>query len=253
MTLQVAKFTDFRCLRSVDITVDPQFTLISGPNASGKTSVLEAIAYLGRGRSFRGATASDLVRHGAEEFVLFGQVDNGVRRGSLGIRNSKAGIEVQIDGQRAAGAAALAELLPLQVIDPDIHELIAGGPELRRRYIDWIAFHVEHAYLDTWRRFRRALKQRNAALKTGDNSSLTGWNRELAAAGQAVHEARVRVLEISGPALEEGRQRIAGWRGRAFISARLVRRSRIVGKPGSQRRSRPATWQHAIRTASGGS
>ena len=42
-----------------------------------------------------------------------------------------------------------------------------AAPEMRRRYIDWIAFHVEHGYLESWRRFRRALKQRNAALKAG--------------------------------------------------------------------------------------
>ena len=52
----------------------------------------------------------------------------------------------------------------MQVIDPEVHNLIAGGPELRRRFLDWIAFHVEHDHLAVWRRFRRALKQRNAAL-----------------------------------------------------------------------------------------
>lgn len=204
MTLQVIKCTDFRCLRSAELAADPQFTLICGPNASGKTSILEAVAYLGRGRSFRGASAAELVRHGTDEFVLFGRVDNGVREVSLGVRNSKAGVEIQVDGQRAPGAARLAEELPLQVIDPDVHELIAGGPEMRRRYIDWIAFHVEHGYLELWRRFRRALKQRNAALKNGGYGQATaGWDKELAETGELLHEARTRVLEISMPALEE--------------------------------------------------
>jgi DNA replication and repair protein RecF len=101
-------------------------------------------------------------------------------------------------------AAGPAEVLPLQVVDPDVHDLIAGGPEGRRRYVDWIAFHVEHGYLDHWRRFRRALKQRNAALK--DNASpdaLAGWDKELCETGLEVHDARLRVLDITRPALED--------------------------------------------------
>ncbi|MFT5500286.1 MAG: DNA replication and repair protein RecF [Woeseiaceae bacterium] len=211
MTLQAIKCTDFRCLRSVELKPDPGNNLIYGANASGKTSILEAIAYLGRGRSFRGASTSDLIRYGNDEFVLFGRSDTGVREASLGVRNSRAGLEIHVDGEKAAGAAALAELLPLQVIDPDVHDLVSGGPELRRRYIDWVAFHVEHGYLDVWRRYRRTLKQRNAALKhAGQGGGLAGWDKELAGAGQELHAARGRVLDIIGPALQEAGEGLLG-------------------------------------------
>jgi DNA replication and repair protein RecF len=211
LTLLAIKCTDFRCLHSVELKPDPGNNLIYGANASGKTSVLEAIAYLGRGRSFRGAATTDLIRHGNEEFVLFGRSDTGVREAALGVRNSRAGLEIHIDGEKAAGAAALAELLPLQVIDPDVHDLIAGGPELRRRYVDWVAFHVEHGYLEVWRRYRRTLKQRNAALRQGgQGGGLAGWDKELAAAGQEVHEARCRVLDIIAPALMEASESLLG-------------------------------------------
>lgn len=200
MTLQAIKCTNFRCLESVDFRPGPAFNLVYGANASGKTSLLEAIAYLGRGRSFRGAAAQDLVRRGMDEFILFGRADCGSRVSSLGVRNSRGGLEVHVDGEKAASAASLALLLPLQVIDPDVHDLVAGGPDLRRRYLDWIAFHVEHGYLETWRRFRRALKQRNAALRAADGS-LPGWDSELAEVGAVVDAARQRVLEISAVAL----------------------------------------------------
>lgn len=184
--------------------MDPGYNLIYGANASGKTSVLEGIAYLGRGRSFRGASTQDLIRYGASEFMLFGKTSVGAREGSLGVRNSRLGLEVHVDGEKSNGAAALAEMLPLQVIDPDVHNLVAGGPEERRRYIDWIAFHVEHGYLAQWRRFRRALKQRNAALREGaDHSTLAGWDKELAEVSVEVHAARCRVLEIARPVLEK--------------------------------------------------
>ncbi|MDA0678781.1 MAG: DNA replication/repair protein RecF [Proteobacteria bacterium] len=211
MALKSLKCTDFRCLRSVELSFGSQNNLIYGPNASGKTSILEAVGYLGRGRSFRGASTQELVRHDADEFVLFGRADNGSREESLGVRNSRAGLEVHTNGEKRNSAAALAEALPLQVIDPDIHSLIAGGPEDRRRYIDWIAFHVEHGYLDRWRRFRRALKQRNAALKSGaSRQALSGWDQELAELGIDIDDVRRRMLDITRPALEEYGEALLG-------------------------------------------
>jgi DNA replication and repair protein RecF len=105
----------------------------------------------------------------------------------------------------------LAEALPLQVIDPDVHKLVAGGPDDRRRYVDWIAFHVEHGYLDRWRRFRRALKQRNAALRGGSGrQALSGWDQELAELGSDIDEVRRRMLDITRPALEEFGEALLG-------------------------------------------
>ena len=203
MPLSTIKCTDFRCLASAEFSPDPRYSLVYGANASGKTSLLEAIAYLGRGRSFRGAASSALVRNGAREFVLFGKAVSGTREVSLGVKNGPGGLEIHIDGESASSAAGLAEVLPLQVVDPDVHNLVAGGPDERRRYLDWIAFHVEHGFVDQWRRFRRALKQRNAALRDGAaERALAGWDQELAATGGLLHEARQRVLEMARPALE---------------------------------------------------
>jgi DNA replication and repair protein RecF len=196
VALEHLKTTDFRCLEGAELQADPHYNLIYGANASGKTSLLEAIAYLGRGKSFRGAATQDLIRHGESEFVLLGRVGSESRSGTtVGVRNSREGLEVRIDGENAPGAAALAEALPLQIVDPDVHNLIAGGPEVRRRYLDWIAFHVEHEYLDGWRRFRRTLRQRNAALREGASREvLAGWDREFLDAAQRIHEARGRVV-----------------------------------------------------------
>jgi DNA replication and repair protein RecF len=193
---------NFRCLEHIEFAPDAKYNLIYGANASGKTSLLEALAYLGRGKSFRAAPVSSLIRHGEKEFVLFGKVDRGERTASIGVRNSREGLEVRLDGESGGGAAALAEMLPLQVVDPDIHNLVSGGPEERRRYLDWIAFHVEHGFLPAWRRFRRALKQRNAGLKAG-GAGLEPWNAEFVELGLRVDEARRAVLEVCLEALEE--------------------------------------------------
>jgi len=195
----------------VELEFDPHYNLIAGPNASGKTSLLEAIAYLGRGKSFRGAPTPNLVRHGATEFVLFGKADTGAREAAVGVRNGHEGLEIHVDGAKVPSVAGLAQVLPLQIVDPDIHNLVAGGPAERRRYIDWIAFHVEHGYLDHWRRFRRSLKQRNAALKeSASRDVLIGWDKEFVETGAEVHAARLRVLEVCRPALERVGESLLG-------------------------------------------
>lgn len=190
---------------------DPRYNLIHGPNASGKTSVLEAMAYLGRGKSFRGAPADRLVRHGAEEFLLFGRVAQAGREISLGVRNGRAGLEVSVGGDRSGGIAELAAVLPLQIVDPEVHNLVAGGPEERRRYLDWIAFHVEQGFLEHWRRFRRVLRQRNAALRdAAPPGELVGWDREFCEAALRIDEARRRCLALAEPVLRETAARLLG-------------------------------------------
>jgi len=100
--------------------------------------------------------------------------------------------------------AALADALPLQVIDPEVHSLVAGGPELRRRFLDWVAFHVEHDHLDQWRRFRRALKQRNAALKgRAGAAAIKSWNTEFVELSLALDQSRRRALGIAMESLLE--------------------------------------------------
>lgn len=211
MPIQEFSAQDFRCLAKIDLQADPGFNLIYGMNASGKTSILEALAYLGRGKSFRGASTSNLVRHGEREFVLFGRVDDGGRASKVGVRNSADGLEVRIDGTSGGGAAELAAALPLQIIDPNVHDLVAGAPEQRRRYLDWIAFHVEHGYLESWRRFRRALKQRNAALKSGQAAAtIRGWNAEFVELAARVDAARRLALDVANDALEEAGQDLLG-------------------------------------------
>jgi len=211
LSLVSFKCTDFRCLESVELAFSQTHNLIYGPNASGKTSILEAIAYLGRARSFRGASTRELVRHGKDEFVVIGKAHTGSREVALGIRNGKSGLEVHVDAEKSGSAAPLAEALPLQVIDPDVHDLVAGGPEGRRRFIDWIAFHVEPGYLEQWRRFRRALRQRNAALREGARGQLlAGWDEELADLGEAVDKIRRRMIEVVSPAVEDFGEALLG-------------------------------------------
>ena len=209
----IRRFTasNFRCLENIELELGPEFNLVHGANASGKTSLLEALAYLGRGKSFRGASAMNLIRHGEMDFVLFGETETDGRKRRVGVRNSKDGLEVRVDGDSSAGVAALAEALPLQVIDPEVHNLVAGGPEQRRRFLDWIAFHVEHEHLLVWRRFRRALKQRNAALKARAGAqTIRSWNAEFVELGGQLDASRRAALDTALETLREQGDRLLG-------------------------------------------
>lgn len=196
--IRLFRATNFRCLEYAELEFGPRFNLITGANASGKTSLLEALAYLGRGKSFRGASTANLIRHGQEQFVLFGELERAHGKLNIGVRNSREGLEVRVGGEAGSGAAALAEALPLQVIDPEVHNLIAGGPELRRRFLDWVAFHVEHDHLMIWRRFRRALKQRNAALRLrSTEAAIRSWNAEFVDLAGQLDRSRRDVLALT--------------------------------------------------------
>jgi DNA replication and repair protein RecF len=191
MSLRRLQVTDFRCLQSAVLDLDSRFTLISGANASGKTSLLEAIYMLGRGRSFRTRRLEHLIRRGSERFVVFGEVDGFGRRSSLGVEGSAAGVRARLGGAKAGSLAELAPLLPVQIIDPEIHRLIEEGPSRRRRFLDWGVFHVEPRFVDDWQRFQQALKQRNAALKSRQpREVIAAWDGELVRYGEAVSTAR---------------------------------------------------------------
>src|ERR1700689_1902406 len=116
MTLSRLQVTDFRCLQSAELQFDPQFTLISGPNAPGQASLLEAMYVLGRGRSFRTRRLEHLIRHGVDRFVVFGEVDTSNRRVPMGVEGSRKGIRAQIVGDKPSSLAELALQLPGQTV-----------------------------------------------------------------------------------------------------------------------------------------
>jgi DNA replication and repair protein RecF len=200
MTLRRVQVTDFRCLHRAYLDLDPHFTLISGPNASGKTSLLEAVYVLGRGRSFRTRRLEPLIRSGAERMMVVGEAELPERRVTLGVEGSADGLRARVGGERVASLAELAWVLPVQIIDPEIHRLIEEGPNRRRRYLDWGVFHVEHLFVEHWQRYQQALRQRNAALKARQGrAGVTVWDVELVRCGELITEARRRYVEQLAP------------------------------------------------------
>ena len=199
-----------RCLEEVVLEA-ADHNLIYGQNASGKTSLLEAIFVLGRGRSFRGAQREGLIRDGESEAVISGKVARGEVPGQIGLSLRRGGSpRVRINGRDETSAAALAEWLPVQVLDPGLHRLVDEGPGVRRRFLDWGLFHVEHDFLGHWRRYQRSLRQRNAALKDRAAGDLAAWDERVGAEGETLTILRESYMESLSGAVRAFGERLLG-------------------------------------------
>ena len=164
---------------------------------------------LGRGRSFRTRQTGRLVQRGEDRFAVYGEVHTRVGQRRLGVSFTAGHLTKRIDGQDAAGMAMLAEILPVHSLDPSSHQLVEGAPSERRRFLDWGVFHVEHSYLDSWKRYRRILSQRNAALKTGAaGPALRSWTTALLESGAAVDASRRSYVSLLAPLVAEFGQQL---------------------------------------------
>ena len=196
----------FRNLRAVQLTPAAGINVIYGANAAGKTSLLEAIYFLGRVRSFRAARAELLIAHGAEALTVRADVDVGDQCVRAAVQRGGDFTRVRINGDDVRSLSSLARYFPVQVINTESQRLLQDGPKVRRSFINWGVFHVEQEYSGQWRRFERALKQRNAALRLGDERQAKAWEPELVATSAAISVQREvfidRLLGESRPLLD---------------------------------------------------
>jgi DNA replication and repair protein RecF len=207
VSLASLKVSGLRCLNQVALDLGPHLNLIHGANGSGKTSLLESIFLLGRGRSFRTRHTDQLISRGASHLQLFGQTVDPVHRIGFEYRRDES-YTARLDGSDVRSLAELPGAFFVEVIDPEVHRLVEGAPGERRRWLDWGVFHVEHSFLDHWVRFSRALRQRNAALKQGADAR--PWDAELALQGEQVARQRSLWFESVKPYLYETIHRLCG-------------------------------------------
>lgn len=162
MALDRLRLEGVRNLAPVELEPASGLNWLLGENGAGKTSVIEAVYLLGRGRSFRAGRPATVIQHGQAQLRVVGHRADGL---VLGIERGSEGWRGRIGGRDCQRISEFAAALPLVLFEPDSHRLIDGGPERRRQYLDWQLFHVEPDYLTAWQRYARLLRQRNAALK----------------------------------------------------------------------------------------
>lgn len=204
---------DIRNLRrfeEVSLAPGVGLNVLVGDNGAGKTSVLEALHLLGHGKSFRGRVREGLVREGAEALEVFaqwteiGEPAHGAALRQAGLRHSGTAWTGKLDGQVVDRIGDICSAFAVVSFDPGSHALISGAAEHRRRYLDWGLFHVEQELMPVWRRYTRALKQRNALLKRRVGADeLAPWELELARFGERLSDFRREYLASLAPRIAE--------------------------------------------------
>ncbi len=209
MSLVKLEAQDIRNIESASVHPSPRLNFLVGPNASGKTSLLEAIYLLGRGRSFRTAQPSQTIRFERPALTVVGLIAaDSAPTLPIGLRIARNGQrEIHLAGRVAQSSAELIRAFPVMAIQPASAALLEGAPKTRRQFLDFGAFHENPAYLDDWRRYSKALSQRNALLREKRARELAPWNHEAARYGTIVGEARRRYAERLAPFFQDTAQR----------------------------------------------
>ena len=194
--MSVARLTthNFRNLSSLTLDLHPKLNFFVGDNGSGKSSLLEAIFFLGHGKSFRTSKVEHLASYQTDNFVVSIKDSNDLQLGLS--KNLVTGITlIKINGERHARLSELANNIAVQIVTPESFKLFFGGPKERRRFVELGMFHVKHDSSKQWREFNRVLKQRNACIRNAlDKSTFDYWTGLFCQLSAEVAEVRSKYI-----------------------------------------------------------
>lgn len=208
MHLTQFHFKDFRLFDEIQLMLHKGINTFVGQNASGKSSLLEAVYCLLTTKSFRGHNFKQVVRYDHDQYWLTGLVQYQHYQQRLSLFRQKQQTIVKIDGEKQKTLSDYITTLPCQIIHPESVSLLTGPSRDRRQFLDWSMFHVKHRYVDSIRFYNKALFQRNKLLKTGHTQTLESWTVQLADFGLQIHQQRVGYVEqylamfVKNPLLE---------------------------------------------------
>jgi len=191
---------DFRSHGEVSLSIPPGLTAVVGPNARGKTNLLEAINFLLALESPRTSTDLPLVRHGAESAFIRGEVHTEGGRVLIEVEIKAGGQnQVRVNRSPVRRRRDLRKLVRCVFCGPDDLHLVLGDPGERRRFMDLAVRTLWPPRDGAAPLYERVLRQRNRLLKdwagSGEPEGLEGWDAELARSGAAVTEARREAMD----------------------------------------------------------
>ncbi|HKR82336.1 MAG TPA: DNA replication/repair protein RecF [Candidatus Saccharimonadales bacterium] len=200
----------FRSYADTSFELNPGVNIIVGPNASGKTNLLEAILVLAWGKSYR-ADGVDLVRFGQAWARLDAHTREGQTRTFKLQTEPSFSKKFEIDDQTMLRLTH-AKAIPVVLFEPNHLSLLTGSPELRRSFLDDLIEQTEPGFGAVRRHYKRVLAQRNALLKRGQATpeQLFVWNIRLSELGGQVAGRRVRLIETLNQELGELYSTLAG-------------------------------------------
>ena len=204
MRVKSLSINNLRNILSTQINLDPCLNCFIGDNGAGKTSILEALSVLSKGRSFRSGQISSLIGPESKAFQVISKIESQAGEShQLGMERDADTWSARHNGEDVSQLSELTQLLPYVLLEPNSHTLVSGPPDTRRRYLDWGVFHVEHTYLMLWRRYNRVLRQRNAALRQTNKMVVESLDAQFVQLGEQIHTARENHVLLLNTILEK--------------------------------------------------
>ena len=203
------RLLNFRCFESLDLEVPEGGTILTGNNAQGKTSILEAVCVLVRLHSPRTHRMTALGRFGTNGFGIAGNPWSSDRQ----VRYSREGILLKADGEnRSSQTAYLADGGLVVWMGNEDLELVRGPGEGRRRYLDFIGSQIDPNYRRSWSRYRRALRAKNLLLKESRprTAEILSYEEILVEHGTILMEARAKLIDALAPLAADAQRVISG-------------------------------------------
>jgi len=195
MRLQSLYLHNFRCYEEGYFEFCPHLNLIFGPNARGKTSLLEAIRVLMIGRSFRTIQSNDLIKNQTTGYHLEVHfAKHGIDQ-KLRIAGNTTERKIFLNSAPLGSLSNLLGLIPGVVQTPDDINLIKGPPQLRRQFLDIQIAQIDPLYVHHLTRFNRAMRQRNQLLRTKNLVSIEPWEHEMSQSAAYIISRRLSTIQ----------------------------------------------------------
>ncbi len=216
MVIQTLELTNFRIYEQASLHFHSGFTVIYGDNGQGKTSLFEAISWIGGLGSFRGVADDALIRNGTNAAIIRSTTSASSNK-LIEVELPRAGRNrVQINRQPCR-KIDLAGVVPLTIFSPDDLEFVKGSPSLRRRWLDDVAANVYSNHSFSCNELEKIVRQRNALLRSckarptnDDNYTLDVWDARLLSTAEAIYDTRKNVLTELEPHLTNAYDSLAG-------------------------------------------
>ena len=191
MKLDRLEVDHLRIIEHAALDPQPAINLFTGANGAGKTSLLEAVHLLVRGKSFRRGGLESQIRHASDAMAVRGRFASEQSTTRIDIAKSRGEpLELRRDRRRVERISEIVALIPMQTFLPDLADLIFGAPNERRKWLDLGLLYESRDSLRTMAHFRHVLRQRNAALRMRHLAQLDAWDFELAASAEAITSLR---------------------------------------------------------------